>query len=406
MNGFTFTTWGVEEANRGRGLKFKGYERPDGRIGVRNHIGVIPSVFCANRVASLIADRVEGAVCLNHPVGCSQVGEDLEITARTLIAMGNHPNLAAVLIVGLGCERFTTDEFYNGLHRSRKPVEQVVIQKEGDSLKAVEKGVRIVEQWAADFSTQQRTECDLKDLIVAVKCGGTDATSGIAANPAVGVMSDLVVEHGGTVLFSEVTELLGAEQILAARAANPQVADQIVKTIVRTEEKLRQIGSDERFRHRGALISTGNFDGGVSSVVEKALGGIYKSGTKPICGVVDYAQQPPETGGVYLMDSPGHDGEVVTGFVGAGAQVVVFTSGRGTPTGFPFVPVIKITGNNFTFERMMENIDVNTGTIISENVGIRTKGKEIFDLLLDVSSGNKTKAEVLGHDELFCITRV
>jgi altronate dehydratase large subunit len=387
-------------------LKFKGFLRPDGQVGVRNHIGIIPSVFCANRVAKVIADQVESAVCLSHPVGCSQVGEDLEITARTLIAMGNHPNLAAVLIVGLGCERFTPDEFFKGLQASQKPVEKIVIQEEGDSLRTIEKGVRIAKQWSEKFSNQEKTNCDLKDLIVAVKCGGTDATSGIAANPAVGVMSDLIVKQGGTILFSEVTELLGAENILAERAVNQKVADQIIQIIAETEEKLRKIGSDKRFSHRGALISTGNFDGGVSSVVEKALGGIYKSGTMPISGVVEYAEKPAKAGGVYLMDSPGHDGEVVTGFVGAGAQVVVFTTGRGTPTGFPFVPVIKVTGNSFTYNKMEEHIDINTGTIISENVGIQTKGQEMFEFMIAVSSGQKTKAEILKHDELFCITRV
>jgi len=387
-------------------MQFMGYKRKNGQVGVRNYIGIIPSVFCANRVAKLIAEQVEGAVYLNHPVGCSQVGEDLEITARTLIAMGNHPNIAAVLVVGLGCERFTPDEFVRRVSKSLKPVEKVVIQEEGDTLKAIEKGVRIAKKWAAEFSMQERVPCDIKDLIVGLKCGGTDATSGIAANPAVGVMSDLVVDNGGTVLFSEVTELLGAEHILADRAVSEEVANDIRNTILKTEDKLREIGTKKEFCHRGALISTGNFDGGVSSVVEKALGGIYKSGTRPIEGVVGYAEKPEKLGGVYLMNSPGHDGEVVTSFVGGSAQVIVFTTGRGTPTGFPFVPVIKVTGNSYTFEKMNENIDINAGTIISEGESIESKGKEIFNFLIEVASGKKTKAEILKHDELFCITRV
>lgn len=387
-------------------MQFMGYKRANGQVGVRNHIGIIPSVFCAGTVAKRIAEQVEGAVYLHHPVGCSQVGEDLEITARTLIAMGNNPNLAAVLVVGLGCERFTPDEFVRGLAKSQKPIKKVVIQDEGDSLKAIEKGVRIAKQWALDFSMQERVPCDIKDLIIGVKCGGTDATSGIAANPAVGVMSDYVVDNGGTILFSEVTELLGAEHILEARAVNAEVAKDIVKTIERREEKLREIGTKKEFANRGALISTGNFDGGVSSVVEKALGGIYKSGSKPIQGVVGYAEKPEILGGVYLMDSPGHDGEVVTSFVGGSAQIVVFTTGRGTPTGFPFVPVVKITGNSFTFDKMKENIDINAGTIISEGEKLEPKGKEIFDFVLNVASGRKTKAEILKHDELFCVTRV
>jgi altronate dehydratase large subunit len=367
---------------------------------------VIPSVFCANRVAKLIADQVEGAVHLGHPVGCSQVGEDLEITARTLAAMGNHPNLAAVLVVGLGCERFTPGEFVGKLAPSGKPVEKVVIQEEGDSLKTVERGVRIVREWAETFSNLPREPFGLESLIVGVKCGGTDATSGIAANPAVGAMSDLVVDAGGTVLFSEVTELLGAEEIMARRAVSGEVADRIRETIARTEEKLRRLGADPRFSHRGALISTGNFDGGVSSVAEKALGGIYKAGTRPIHGVVDYARRPETSGGVFLMDSPGHDGEVVTGLVGGGAQVIVFTTGRGTPTGFPFVPVVKVTGNRFSFQKMRENIDFDASAIISGESGIDEKGKALFEMVIGVSSGKKTKAEILKHDELFCITRV
>jgi altronate dehydratase large subunit len=386
-------------------LKFKGYRRPDGQVGVRNYIGVIPTVFCANRVAKLIADRVEGAIALNHPVGCSQVGEDLEITAKTLIAMGNHPNLAATLVVGLGCERFTPEEFYERLKPSLKPSDMIVIQTEGDSLKTIERGVKIAKRWAEDISNLKKESIGLSDLIVGVKCGGTDATSGISANPAVGAMSDLIVQKGGTILFSEINELLGAEHILARRAVNPAVADQIYKTIDKWEEKLRCQGAAEQFKHRGAIISTGNFDGGVTSVVEKALGNIHKSGTMPIQGVVGYAEKPTCLGGVYLMDSPSHDGEVVTAFVGGGAQIVVFTTGRGTPAGFPFAPVIKVTGNSYTYEKMRENIDVNTGTVIHEGATIDDLGKEIFDLAVQVASGKKVKAEILGHDELFCIAR-
>jgi altronate dehydratase large subunit len=300
-------------------MEFYGYIRPDGQVGVRNYIGIIPSVFCANRVAQQIAAQVENTVALSHPLGCSQVGEDLEQTARTLIAMGNHPNLVAVLVVGLGCERFTPDEFVKGIYKSKKPVEKVVIQKEGDTIKAIEKGVRIAKKMVQDFSLQERERVDIGKLVIALKCGGTDATSGIAANPAVGVMTDYVVSNGGTAMFSEVTELLGAEHILARRAANEKAAQDILDTISRMEQKLRKAGSDPRFKHRGALISTGNFDGGVSTVVEKALGGIYKSGSSSISGIVGYAERPGGTG-LYLMDSPGHDGEVVTGMVGGGGR--------------------------------------------------------------------------------------
>ncbi len=385
-------------------MTFYGYRRPDGQVGVRNYIGIIPSVFCAGRVAEMIARQVPNTVYLPHPVGCSQVGEDLEITARTLIAMGNHPNLAGVLVVGLGCERFTVAEFVAGLQKSKKPVEKVIIQEEGDSVRAIEKGVSLAKKMVADASALVREEIDTSELCVGVKCGGTDATSGIAANPAVGAMSDLVIDHGGTVMFSEVTELLGAEKVLAERAENNQVARDILDTIDRMECKLRTASTDPRFKNRSALISTGNFDGGVSTVAEKALGNIYKSGTRTINGVLDYCGKPGKKG-LFLMDSPGHDGEVVTGMIGGGAQVIVFTSGRGTPTGFPFVPVIKVTGNSRTFAKMKENIDYNAGRIIDGEKDIPSAGQNLFDMLIETANGKMTKAETLGHAELFCITR-
>jgi altronate dehydratase large subunit len=333
-------------------LKFKGYLRPDGQVGVRNYVGIIPSVFCANRVAELIAAQVQGAVALTHPVGCSQVGEDLEITARTLIAMGKHPNLGAVVVVGLGCERFTSHELYEALKATGKPLAHVLIQEEGDTLKAIAKGAKAASSFARELSAAQRVDCDVAALTVGLKCGGTDATSGIAANPAVGVMSDKIIELGGSAILSEVTELLGTEHILAARAVNQEVAAKITETILRMERHLKEIGTVEKFKKRSALISTGNFDGGVSSVVEKALGGIHKGGSALFQDVINYAECPaPGQKGLFLLDSPGHDGEVVTGEVAAGAQIIVFTSGRGTPTGFPFVPVIKVTGNAKTYEK-------------------------------------------------------
>jgi altronate dehydratase large subunit len=320
--------------------------------------------------------------------------------------MGKHPNFAAVLVVGLGCERFTPDEFLNALQKSGKPAEKVVIQHEGDTIKAVEKGVRIAKAFAEKYGDQPRVPCDVSDLIIGLNCGGSDATSGIASNPATGVMSDLTVKHGGSVILSEITELLGCEHILSARAVNPEVGQRVNDCILRMEEHLRNIGTVEKFKNRGALISTGNFDGGVSSVVEKSLGGMHKGGSSQIQEVIDYAEPPPAgMKGLFLMDSPGHDGEVITGMIGGGSQIIIFTTGRGAPTGFPGVPVIKITGNDTTFERMRENMDINAGDIISQGVSLEAKGKEIFDFVLEVANGKKVKAELLGHDELFCITR-
>ena len=386
-------------------MTFQGYRRPDGRVGIRNHVLIIPSVFCANRTAQMIAAQVPGSVCMPHPLGCGQVGKDLEMSARTLIALGSNPNVYAVLVVGLGCERIKPQEMVDGISSSGKPVEKVVIQDIGDTASTVEAGARIVKRWMTEASRQRRVPCDSSELIVAVKCGGTDATSGIAANPAVGAMSDLVVDAGGTVVLSEINELVGAEHILASRAADETVKNQIYETIYRMEKLFADRAGDPQYENRRHLISTGNFAGGVSSIVEKALGGVHKSGSRPIIEVTGYAECPKKRGGVVLMDSPSHDGEVVTSQVGGGAQIVVFTTGRGTPAGFPIAPVIKVTGNRNTWARMKEDLDFDASGILSHETSLEEAGKALFDLVMDVADGRITRAEAFGHDELFCVTR-
>lgn len=384
---------------------FMGYRRENGTVGVRNYVAVIPSVFCADRTAELIAEGTEGVIALTHPVGCTQVGFDFELTARTLIAMGCHPNIAAVLVVGLGCERFRPKELYEGIKKSKKPVKMMVIQEEGDTRQTIAKERKIVRELKEYAESLRREECSLGELMVALKCGGTDATSGLAANPSVGKMSDLLVGQGGSTILSELNELLGTEEILVKRADSVEVAEKIRIAIANIEEVLRS-GCDLRYPGRNELISPGNFDGGVSSVVEKALGGVHKSGTAPIVDVLDYAIGPKEKkAGVYMMEYESQDGEVVTGMVGCGAQIVAFTTGRGTPTGFPFVPVIKITGNDYCYNRMKADIDFNAGEIISGGATIDTKGEELFELLIRIAEGKQTKAEELKSGDLFCIAR-
>ena len=386
-------------------MKFMGWRRPDGRVGVRNYVAVIPSVFCAAKTAERIAAQVEGAVCLRHPVGCTQVGFDFEMTARTLIAMGTHPNLAAVLVVGLGCERFKPRELYEGIKKSGKPVEMLVIQDEGGTGPTIEKGVRILREFALNALGKPREECDVSELMVALKCGGTDATSGIAANPTLGVMSDMLTGMGGSAILSELNELISTEDLLAARAVNKTVAKKIYDAVDEIEEVLRS-GCDYRYPGRNELISPGNFQGGVSSIVEKALGGVHKSGNSPIVDVLDYAVAP-ERGkhGMFLMKYESQDGEVVTGMVGCGAQIVAFTTGRGNPTGFPFVPVIKVTGNDSSFQKMQADMDYNTAPIIAGTKTIKEMGEDFFNMVIRVASGEPVKAELMGGDELFVIGR-
>lgn len=385
-------------------MSFFGYERADGRIGVRNHVAIIPSVFCASGVARRIASQIEGAVAVEHSVGCSQVGFDLEITARILKNLGMHPNVAAVLVVGLGCERLKAIELAEEIGRSSKRVEECSIQDSGGSLKAIESGSSTARKLVQAVATWKRERFGLEHLAIATECGGTDAFSGIIANPAVGIASDLVVAGGGTVMISEITELLGTEHLLAARAASPEVAEQIYRVIGLTESILSRETSNDRSGKRLALISPGNMDGGVTTVVEKSLGGAKKAGSSPFVGVLKYGEIY-ERRGLHLMDTPGQDGESTTGMVAGGCQVVLFTTGRGTPTGHPLAPVVKITGNSGSYRRLRDNIDINTGGVMDGSKTLQEAGEEIFQEVLAVASGKPTKAEILGHDELMTVWR-
>lgn len=387
------------------GDTFLGYRRENGTVGVRNLIAVIPSVFCAAKVAERISQNVPGTVYFSHPVGCSQVGDDLDVTARTLIGIGRNPNFAGVVVVGLGCERFTPQELFDGIAPTGKMLEKVVIQDAGDSIKAIEIGTRYARQMQQKASQERREEADVSELMIGLNCGGSDTTSGLVANPALGVASDKLVAQGGSSILSELTELLGTEHILTRRAANKEVADDIMRVITAMEEHLKQqIQTSSKSRWKN-LISTGNYDGGLSSVVEKSLGSMKKSGNAEFVEVFAYGDAPSRKG-LLLLDGPGQDGEVTTGQAAAGAQIVCFPTGRGTPTGFPGVPVIKITGNPRTFERMKENIDVNAGQVILGQKSLQEMGEEIYQEILAVASGKMSKAEALGHDEQFCIARM
>lgn len=385
---------------------FMGYRRPDGSVGTRNYLIILPSVFCASTTAEKIAAQIPGAVAMPHCVGCAQVGLDLELTARTLKAIGCHPNAGAVIVIGLGCERFDPQELYNAVKATGKPVAKFLIQEEGGVTNTIERAVAVGRQFAMEIAKQERVPCALSELMVGTKCGGTDATSGLAANPAVGSMVDKVVAEGGSAILSELNELLGTEKFLARRAVTPEVAKKIYDAIYEIEDVLRGGLDFSLPENRNQLISPGNFAGGVSSVVEKALGGVHKSGTAPFQDVLQYAL-PPENGnhGLFLMDYESQDGEVVTGMIGCGCQVVAFTTGRGNATGHPLAPVIKITGNYKTYATMTECFDFDASDIISKGASIEEVGEKLLELVIRVASGELTAAERLGGRELFCVAR-
>jgi len=381
-------------------LTIQGYLRPDGDYGIRNHLLIIPTVICANQVCSRIMQMVPESVAIPHQHGCSQIGADKDRTFATLAGTGKNPNVGAVLIVSLGCEVVDPYELADEIRKTGKRAEVIDIQETGGSVKAIQKGIELARELRAELDALQPEVIPAGKLRIGVKCGGSDATSGMASNPALGAASDLLIEQGGTVVISETTEIIGAEHVLAARCATPEVADQLYAFVERFEREVERMGADMR----GGNPSPGNIAGGLSTIEEKSLGCISKCGTSPMMGAFEYADAIPGTG-LYFMDSPGNDIECVSGMAASGVHLVCFTTGRGTPTGAAVVPVIKITGNKKMYERMTDNMDVDVSDILDGTTGVEQAGERIWQEILEVAEGKLTKAEILGHQE-FSINRI
>lgn len=373
--------------------EFLGYRRVDGRVGVRNHVLILAAVHCVNGIVERIGRAVPEAIALPHVYGCSQLGEDLAQTRRVIEAYAAHPNVGATLLVGLGCEAIPTKEMAKMLREKGVLLELVMVQEVGGSRAAVEIGAGIVREFLQEVRTVQREPVPASELVVGVECGGSDAWSGVTANPAVGVAADMLVRLGGTVILSEVTEFIGAESLLAARASTPEVRERILQAVARREAVPREMGVDLR----GAQPSPGNIAGGLTTIEEKSLGAIAKGGTTPIREFLPYGKKPTSKG-LVIMDTSGNDLESVTGMVAGGAQIILFTTGRGTPVGNPIVPVIKIASNTPLFERMQDDIDLNAGVVL-EGESLYQVGRRIFEHLLSVASGQLTCAERWGHRE-------
>ncbi len=371
-------------------MSFRGYLRQNGYVGTRNYVGILSTVVCANDVTWWISKQVKGAAPFLHGQGCTQTQPDLNQVTRTLISLGWNPNLAGVLLVSLGCESVSVDKIAEGIAESGKPVEKVVIQQVGGATTAVNQGVRIAQVMLTEASAVKIEEFPDSELVLGVKCGASDTTSGLVANPATGVSCDLLVDNGGTCVFGETTEFIGAEQILAHRAATPEVAQRIIDIVVRVEKRAMAMGFDMR----GGQPSGGNIAGGLTTIEEKSLGAIAKGGTKQIKEVYEYGERPKGKG-LFIVDTPGREPEFLTALAAAGAQVIVFTTGLGAPQGFSFVPVIKVTGNPNTYKHLSEHLDVfvelgGAGRVIRA-------GRGLYQEILAVASGKKTKAEIIDY---------
>jgi altronate dehydratase large subunit len=380
---------------------FMGYRRPEGRVGTRNHVLVVPTVICSSVVAERVAaSAAPVAVALPHLAGCGQLGPDMSLTHETLAAYCGHPNVGAVVVIALGCEQVVAQMLAEMAKRHGKPADIVAIQSEGGTVRATEKASQIAQTFADRLAGVNREQCDVADLILSLKCGGSDYTSGLASNPALGRVTDRLVDLGGSAVLGEIAEIMGAEHLLAARATSGATAARLIQVITRVETEARALGLDIR----GTQPSPGNIRGGLTTIEEKSLGATHKGGERArLEEVVAYAA-PIRRKGLTVMDTPGLDVESVTGMVGGGAQVVVFTTGLGTPTGNPIAPVIKITGNARTARQMADNIDLDVSGIMDETETLDQVADRLFDEVLAVASGRETKAETLGHRE-FAIHR-
>ena len=382
-------------------MKFHGYRRTNGAIGTRNYVGVLSTVVCANEVTDSISRQVRGTACFMHQQGCCQTPVDITRVKNALIGLGANPNIASVLLVSLGCESTPVGEVVSAIKETGKRVETITIQEIGGAARSISEGVLMVQDMVQEASTMKRILCPLNELVLGLKCGSSDTTSGLAPNPALGIASDLIVESGGTSILGEVTEFIGAEHLLAQHAKDQQIGRQIFEVVQNMEERAKSVGVDIR----GGQPTGGNIKGGLTTIEEKSLGAIAKAGNSIIKAVYNYGETP-KIKGLVVMDSPGREPELLTGMAAAGATVIAFTTGRGAPQGFPFVPVIKITGNKLTWEKLQDHMDLDVSSIMEGVKTLPEAGKQIYQEIIEVASGKLTKAEISGYNKAMDIYMV
>ncbi len=396
-----------------RGRTFLGYRRGDGRSGTRNYLAVVSTVNCSASVCRQIArhfDRsrlsefpnVDGVVALTHDTGCGIElgGIKHQMLDRVLRGVIGHPNVGACLVIGLGCEQCTADRlekrgresFLRAAEKTPVPFVSLSMQELGGTTKTIERGVAVVEQLLKEANRVRRESIPASQLVLATQCGGSDGNSGITANPALGVASDMLVACGGTVILGETTELFGAEHLLTRRARTPQVADKLIERLKWWRWYTGHYGVE--FDNNP---SVGNKEGGLTTIAEKSLGAVTKGGSTALVDVYQYAE-PVAADGLVIMDTPGFDPASLTGMIAGGANVVVMTTGRGSCLGTPLVPTVKIASNTPLFERMPHDMDIDAGTILS-GTPLLAVGASIFDALLSAANGEKTKSEMLGLGE-------
>ncbi len=384
---------------------FQGFHRADGRVGTRNYIGLLTSVNCSGSVARFVAEAIEksglldefpnidGVVPLVHGTGCGMSGKDegYDTLFRTLSGYAQHPNFGGVLLLGLGCEVMQIADLVGGREiRADGALRYMVIQTEGGTRRTVERAIEEVRGIAETANRATRQPAPVSHLTIGMQCGGSDGYSGITANPALGAASDLLVAHGGTTILSETSEIYGAEHLLTRRAVSPVVGEKLIERVTWWEGYTARNGGE-----MDNNPSPGNKRGGLTTILEKSLGAVAKGGTAPLTDVYKFGE-PIDKKGFVFMDSPGFDPCSVTGQIASGANLIVFTTGRGSVSGYKPTPCIKLATNSEVFARLSEDMDLNCGDIVTGGVSIADKGKEIFEMMIRVASGEETKSEALG----------
>ena len=370
---------------------FLGYERENGRVGIRNHVLIIPLDDLSNSAAVGVEHLIHGTRAVPHPYGRLQFGEDLDLMFKTLSGFGKNPNVASAIVIGI--EDKWASKVADEIAKTGKHVETVGIEGNGD-LKTVEKASRLARYMVQDASEKQRKQFDASSLVVSTKCGESDTTSGLASNPTVGVTFDMLVDEGATVIFGETSELTGAEHHIAKKIPDPALRKRFQKIFDDYQLEITSHGADLL----GSQPTQGNIKGGLSTIEEKAFGNIQKAGTKPITGVLDYAEEP-RAKGLNYMNTSSAAAEAVTLFAAAGAVLHLFTTGQGNIIGNPIEPVIKLSANPNTVRTMSEHIDLDVSGLLRFEYDLKEAGRRLHELSLKTASGRLTANEILKHFE-------
>jgi (2R)-sulfolactate sulfo-lyase subunit beta len=377
---------------------FLGYRRKNGSVATRNYVAIIPVDDLSNTAVEGVAKLIQGTIALPHPYGRLQFGDDLDLHFRTMIGTGANPNVAAAVVIGI--EPNWTKIITDGIAKTGKPVVGLSIERYGD-IETIARAAKIAKEFVQEASEAQREVIPVRDAVFSMKCGESDTTSGLASNPALGVAVDWLIEQGATVMFGETSEITGAEHIIARRMATPELREKYM----RVHNAYQQFIKDTGFDLLGSQPTQGNIRGGLSTIEEKALGNIQKTGTKPIIGVLEPAEAPGGEHGLYFMDTSSAAAEAVTLWAAAGSVFHFFTTGQGNIVGNPIIPVMKISANPLTVRTMSEHIDVDLTGLLTRELTLPQAGEKINAMMLRIASGRRAAAEVLGHRE-FVLTKL